>query len=152
MARRGSIRASDADRESVVERLRNAAGEGRLAAHELEHRVGAALRARTYGELDETVADLPSARPARRSGAVAAVAAAREHPLLLVALIPVVLVVVALFAAITIASLALAAVLFILGRRRGLYVGPRSFCGWCAGFGPYTRTGRREPGHWGHWA
>jgi hypothetical protein len=149
MARRGSLRASDADRERIVDRLRSAAAEGRLAAHELEHRVGAALGARTYGELDATVADLPSASPARRPGAVATV---REHPLLLVALIPVVLIVVALFAAITIASLALAAVLFILGRRRGLYVGPRSFCGWCAGFGPYTRTGRREPGHWGHWA
>jgi hypothetical protein len=153
MARRGSLRASDADRESVVERLRSAAAEGRLAAHELEHRVGAALGARTYGELDATVADLPSASLQRRTGA-GTVATLREHPLLLVALIPVVLFAVALFAAITIASLAVAGVLFILGRRRGVYFGPRGVCVWRHGFRSYTSSGarRREPGHWGYWA
>ena len=65
---RGRLRASDADREAVAERLRNAAAEGRLLAHELEERVGRALRARTYGELDSAVGDLPPERqPSRRS-------------------------------------------------------------------------------------
>ena len=59
MMRRSHLRASDADREYVAEQLRNAAGEGRLLAEELEHRLGAALSARTYGELDAVVADLP---------------------------------------------------------------------------------------------
>ncbi len=56
------MRASDADRDQVAERLRKAAAEGRLLAQELEERLATALRARTYGELDEVVADLPGAR------------------------------------------------------------------------------------------
>ena len=62
MSRRSSIRASDDDRERVAERLRQAAGEGRLLAHELEERLAKALRARTYGELDDVVWDLPGTR------------------------------------------------------------------------------------------
>ncbi len=62
VARRSMVRASDADREHVAERLRQAASEGRLLAEELEQRLAAALRARTYGELDELVLDLPSQR------------------------------------------------------------------------------------------
>ena len=60
MARHSSLRASDADREAVTERLREAAGEGRLEPDELEERLHATLRARTYGELDRVVADLPA--------------------------------------------------------------------------------------------
>jgi DUF1707 SHOCT-like domain len=59
MARRAILRASDADRESVAEQLRRAGGEGRLRTDELERRVGAALSASTYGDLDALVADLP---------------------------------------------------------------------------------------------
>lgn len=79
MARRSSILASDADRERVAERLRQAATEGRILAHELEERVARALRARTYGELDVLVADLPrSPAPARpRSRALSL---AGSHP------------------------------------------------------------------------
>jgi hypothetical protein len=55
------LRASDADRERVAERLRAAAGEGRLTAEELEERLERALTARTEGELVPLVADLPSA-------------------------------------------------------------------------------------------
>jgi hypothetical protein len=53
------MRASDADRDFVAERLRNAAAEGRILPEELEHRLEAALSARTYGELNAVVADLP---------------------------------------------------------------------------------------------
>jgi hypothetical protein len=59
MAKRSSLRASDADRDHVAERLRQATAEGRLLAQELEERLATALRARTYGELDSVVADLP---------------------------------------------------------------------------------------------
>ena len=65
MARYSSLRASDADRDSAVQRLRQAAVEGRLESYELEERVDAALRARTYGELDRLLADLPQP-PTRR--------------------------------------------------------------------------------------
>ena len=59
MARRHSLRASDSDREEVAERLRVAAGEGRLDVGELEQRLDVAFHARTYGELDRLVVDLP---------------------------------------------------------------------------------------------
>ena len=67
MAYRKSLRASDADREHVAERLRQAAAEGRLLAEELEQRLGETFKSRTYGELDAVVADLPSDRISRRS-------------------------------------------------------------------------------------
>src|SRR5205085_3062419 len=60
MTPRAVLRASDADREQIAERLRRAATEGRLHDDELEERLGAAFSARTYGELDTLVADLPS--------------------------------------------------------------------------------------------
>jgi hypothetical protein len=52
-------RVADADRETVAERLRIAAGEGRIDLEELDERLGAAYRARTYGQLRVLVADLP---------------------------------------------------------------------------------------------
>lgn len=60
MTRQADLRASDADREQVAERLRQATTEGRLLAEELDERMGAALSARTYGELAAVVADLPA--------------------------------------------------------------------------------------------
>jgi hypothetical protein len=60
MAVQASIRASDADREAVAERLRHAAVEGRLEPDELEERLHAALRARTYGDLRRLLSDLPA--------------------------------------------------------------------------------------------
>jgi len=48
----------------VVEVLRLAAGDGRLTLEELDERVGAALTARTYGELTALVSDLSAARDA----------------------------------------------------------------------------------------
>ncbi len=66
MAQRRNLRASDAEREFVAERLRQATADGRLLAEELEERLARALRARTYGELDVLVADLPSRRVATR--------------------------------------------------------------------------------------
>jgi Flp pilus assembly protein TadB len=56
------LRASDLDRERVAERLRQAAAEGRLVAEELEERLGEAFSARTYGQLDALVTDLPVPR------------------------------------------------------------------------------------------
>jgi hypothetical protein len=55
-------RAGDADREAVAERLRLAAGEGRIDLAELDERLGLAYAAKTYGELDVLVADLSQER------------------------------------------------------------------------------------------
>lgn len=60
MARRYSLRASDTDREDIAERLRAATVEGRLLVGELEQRLEVAYHARTYGELDALVVDLPA--------------------------------------------------------------------------------------------
>jgi len=52
------MRASDADRDRVVDVLRAAAADGRLTPEELGQRVPAAYSARTLGELARLTADL----------------------------------------------------------------------------------------------
>ncbi len=60
------LRLSDADRDRVVGWLNTALGEGRLTLPEFEERVDAVLRAKTYGEVEPYLADLPIAvAPAR---------------------------------------------------------------------------------------
>jgi hypothetical protein len=54
-----AARAADADREAVADRLRIAAGDGRIDLEELDERLGRAYAAKTYGELEVLVADLP---------------------------------------------------------------------------------------------
>jgi uncharacterized protein DUF1707 len=65
-----SIRASDADREAVASALRDHAVAGRLTTEELGERIGRALSARTIGELDALVADLPRAARYRTTSAM----------------------------------------------------------------------------------
>jgi hypothetical protein len=55
------VRASDAEREATMARLRDAAGEGRLTLEELAERVEAADGARTRADLASLLADLPAA-------------------------------------------------------------------------------------------
>jgi hypothetical protein len=52
-------RVADADREAVAETLRIAVGEGRIDLWELDERLGLAYSAKTYGDLEVLVADLP---------------------------------------------------------------------------------------------
>lgn len=59
------LRAGNADRDHVVHALRDAAAAGRLAEDELGSRVEAAEAARTFGDLDAVVADLPITPPSR---------------------------------------------------------------------------------------
>jgi hypothetical protein len=54
------LRASDAERDAVAERLRTAAGEGRLTLDELAERLDAALGATTRAQLEPLTADLPA--------------------------------------------------------------------------------------------
>ncbi|MCX4969613.1 DUF1707 domain-containing protein [Streptomyces sp. NBC_00654] len=54
------MRASDAERERIAETLREAVAEGRLEMEEFEQRLDAAFKARTHGELEPLVRDLPA--------------------------------------------------------------------------------------------
>jgi hypothetical protein len=58
----GKLRASDADRDRVVEVLSMAYSEGRLSKDEYDGRLQDALSARIYADLDQLVTDLPVAR------------------------------------------------------------------------------------------
>jgi len=73
---RQKMRASDADRQEVIERLRTALDEGRLKMDEYVDRMGLASEAVTYGDLAPLYADLPAtgtvARPDPRPPAPAA--------------------------------------------------------------------------------
>ena len=53
------LRASDSDRDTTVDILCAAVGDGRLTLAELDERVGAALAARTCPQLAALIADLP---------------------------------------------------------------------------------------------
>lgn len=60
MTDNGALRASHADRDTVAEVLRVAAGDGRLSPEELDERLERALTAKTYDELAALTTDLPS--------------------------------------------------------------------------------------------
>ena len=57
-----SLRAADADRERTAERLRQSHAEGRLDLTELQQRLERCYQAKTIGELDQLVQDLPRSR------------------------------------------------------------------------------------------
>ena len=59
MATDDPIRASDADRDVVVDALREAYTEGRLTRDEFDERMSAAYMSRTWGQLRELTVDLP---------------------------------------------------------------------------------------------
>ena len=64
-AGRGHLRASHADREQVIDVLKAAFVQGRLAKDEFEARIGQTFVSRTYGELAAVTAGLTRARPVR---------------------------------------------------------------------------------------
>ena len=151
MARRGSFRASDEDRERIVERLHKAATEGRIAAEELEHRVSSALKARTYDELDSTVADLPAPRsrgrrePEHRSVGHQVVSTVTANPILLLFAIPVLAVSAAMLLAVTMVWFVVMVVVLVLGGRPRLSPPP-----WAHARRHLMSGRRRGPG--GYWA
>ncbi|MFJ8197563.1 DUF1707 domain-containing protein [Streptomyces sp. NPDC096152] len=63
------MRASDADRDRIADILREALAEGRLTADEHAERVEGVLNAKTVGELELFVRDLPAAHQARTAPA-----------------------------------------------------------------------------------
>ena len=123
MMRRSHLRASDAERDYVADQLRNAAAEGRLLAEELEDRLGAALSARTYGELDAVLADLPRERAVGEARSRRPV---RPHPAVLVALAIVFPIAVVLTIALLAAVAALVTTWAIAVALAALLLGPRA--------------------------
>ena len=91
---RSGLRVSDAERDAVVTELGEHFGQGRLDQAEFDDRVTQALAARTEGDLDGLLADLPPARSA------AAASPRRTWPRRLPVAVPV------LFAVILIATFA----------------------------------------------
>ncbi|GLP68118.1 MULTISPECIES: DUF1707 domain-containing protein [unclassified Streptomyces] len=63
------LRASDADRDRIADILREALAEGRLTADEHAERVEAVLSAKTVGELEVFIRDLPAAHGRRAAPA-----------------------------------------------------------------------------------
>jgi hypothetical protein len=61
-----SLRAGDADREAIADRLRKSHGEGRLDVQEFQERLDGCYQAKTIGELEQLVGDLPRERPRER--------------------------------------------------------------------------------------
>lgn len=53
------VRASDADRDQVADRLKQATAEGRLNTDELEYRLEKVFSSRTYRQLERLTQDLP---------------------------------------------------------------------------------------------
>lgn len=76
------MRAADADREKVADRLRHALAEGRITLDELDERLKLIYAARTFGELDRAVEDLPDLTPEDHSQVVTIPSAAPSttHP------------------------------------------------------------------------
>jgi hypothetical protein len=78
---RDEMRAADADRQQVADALRQALNEGRLDLNEYDERLQRTYAAKTYGDLDGLLHDLPTVVPTAQSqvapfagGAVPAVA------------------------------------------------------------------------------
>ncbi|MEV7390059.1 MULTISPECIES: DUF1707 domain-containing protein [unclassified Streptomyces] len=63
------LRASDADRDRIADILREALAEGRLTADEHAERVEGVLNAKTVGELEVFIRDLPAAHAGRAAPA-----------------------------------------------------------------------------------
>ena len=89
----------------MAERLRQAAVEGRIEPDELEQRLHTAFRARTYGELNRLVVDLPP-KPVRWERPQRQVAPAAGRALVLVARTVVALVILAAIVTVAVMSLA----------------------------------------------
>lgn len=59
-----AVRISDSERNDVIAQLSTAVAEGRLTMSEFEDRVDGVLKARTHGDVEPFVADLPATAPA----------------------------------------------------------------------------------------
>lgn len=81
MTEDGGIRASDADREHVVELLREAYSTGRLTLEEFDDRTTLAFAAKTWGGLRDLTRDLPQQARLEIPQPAPQVKPARDKPL-----------------------------------------------------------------------
>jgi hypothetical protein len=79
-AGRDRLRAGHADREQVIETLKDAFADSRLTRDELDARIGRALAARTRADLAALTADIPPAPVAAGAGPARPPAPARRRP------------------------------------------------------------------------
>ena len=64
---RDEMRAGDGDRQAVAEKLKTALDEGRLDLHEYDERLQRTYSAKTYGDLQGLLTDLPGTVPVAHS-------------------------------------------------------------------------------------
>ena len=76
----GGYRVGDADRNRTADLLKEAHAAGYLTLEETDERLGTALAARTRGELDRLVGDLPPEWRASQQPAPPAARAPRQRP------------------------------------------------------------------------
>ncbi len=69
MAGAATTRASDADRDRAADALREHLAAGRLTIGEFDERLDRAFAAKTLGELDQVMADLPASDLGQLAGA-----------------------------------------------------------------------------------
>jgi hypothetical protein len=80
---RDEMRAGDSDREAVASKLKSALDEGRLDLHEYDERLQQTYTAKTYGDLNGLLDDLPGTVPLQQSqvqGYEPPVSAAQPQP------------------------------------------------------------------------
>ena len=63
---RADIRVSDTDRQATIDQLSRHTGDGRLTLEDFEVRVDEALEAKTHGDLQHALRELPVSRPSIR--------------------------------------------------------------------------------------
>lgn len=80
MTQPSEMRAGNTDRERVIEALQRAYADGRLGDDELAERIEATHTARTFGDLDAVVADLPITPPSAGVGGLATTSPAAAPP------------------------------------------------------------------------
>ena len=146
----GGIRASDADREHVVEILREAYSSGRLTLEEFDDRTSSAFAAKTWGGLRELTRDLPQQARLELPRPAPEVKPARDKPLPVAAssrrrlspMLPILIIWlgIALTAREPYAFIPVLVILFMLLR---LATRPPRGNRW----GPDGRPGEHEPGH-----
>ena len=64
---RDEMRVGDGERQAVADKLKSALDEGRLDLHEYDERLQRTYAAKTYGDLDSLVTDLPGPIPHQQS-------------------------------------------------------------------------------------
>lgn len=74
-----NLRAADADRERVADRLRKSHAEGRLDLSEFQERLERCYEAKTFGQLGELVRDLPRQDEQREERSFASLLPWRWH-------------------------------------------------------------------------